>query len=313
MTSPSGSPNSACNDLSACRAIAISVLAASFCSSRGVVFVPTEGNSFHAAALVAHHRVQPQPHLVSTLGRDQQHAALPLDDMAEKRLAGGQCRRQIKHHEGLAGTPLAREQAMPDSRDQMLDQPALQRARIRIPVRIELRQLRIGLRWLVLQLGIVILLQLGIVIRIWRRRRLLGLVDLIRIATIVGWIRWRLRLIGIINIVVGWIRWRGYRLALRRLPAVELRQCALGVLAGASVDLAPKPALADIFVGNAVRELPQVFVDLIDAPVAAEIMADDDVESVAAITAQRTLAHDPLDAVDVVAGPTTIEAVTVDL
>ena len=79
------------------------------------------------------------------------------------------------------------------------------------------------------------------------------------------------------------------------------------MLAGASVDLLPQPALADVFVGNAVRELLQVVVDLIDAPIAAEIMADNDMESVAAITAQRALAHDPLNAVDVMAGPATIE------
>ena len=79
---------------------------------------------------------------------------------------------------------------------------------------------------------------------------------------------------------------------LGRLPAVDHRQRALRVLASAPLDLLPQPALANILVGNAVRELPQVLVDLVDAPAAAQVMADDDMEGVAAIAAQRTLAHD---------------------
>ena len=57
-----------------------------------------------------------------------------------------------------------------------------------------------------------------------------------------------------------------------------------------------------------------MFVDLLNAPAAAEVMADDHVKRVAAIGAGRsTFAHDPFNVVDVVAGPATIEAVTVDL
>ena len=102
---------------------------------------------------------------------------------------------------------------------------------------------------------------------------------------------------------------------LGRLPAVDVeqRQHTIGVLAGAALDLAPQPSLADVFVGDAVRKLLQMFVDLIDAPAAAEVVADDGVKGVAAIAAQRTLAHHPLDVVDVVAGPAAIEAVAVDL
>ena len=44
-------------------------------------FVPAERRPLHAAASGADHRVQTQPHLVGTFGRDQQHAALALDDM----------------------------------------------------------------------------------------------------------------------------------------------------------------------------------------------------------------------------------------
>ena len=42
-TSPSGSPNSCCSESSACRAIAISVSAAPFCSSSGVVSYQRNG------------------------------------------------------------------------------------------------------------------------------------------------------------------------------------------------------------------------------------------------------------------------------
>ena len=100
---------------------------------------------------------------------------------------------------------------------------------------------------------------------------------------------------------------------LGRLPAVDHGQRALLVLANAPLDLLPQPALADVLVGNAVRELAQVLVDLVDAPAAAQVMADDDMEGVAAIAAQRTLAHDPFDPVDVVAGPAAIEGMAVEL
>ena len=59
----------------------------------------------------------------------------------------------IKYNEGLAGAPLAAQQPMAAGRDQMLDQPALQRPRILIAMRKQCRELRIILlRRLILQL-----------------------------------------------------------------------------------------------------------------------------------------------------------------
>ena len=94
--SPSGSPNSSCSDASACRAMAISVSAAPFCSSSGAVSYQRNGARVHAAALLPHHGIEAQPHLVSPLGGDQQHPALPLHDMAQERLPGAQRGRQIE-------------------------------------------------------------------------------------------------------------------------------------------------------------------------------------------------------------------------
>ena len=57
-----------------------------------------------------------------------------------------------------------------------------------------------------------------------------------------------------------------------------------------------------------------MFVDLLNAPAAAEVMADDHVKHVAAIGAgRRSFTHDPFNVVDVVTGPTTIEALTIEL
>ena len=52
-----------------------------------------------------------------------------------------------------------------------------------------------------------------------------------------------------------------------------------------------------------------MFVDLLNAPAAAEVMADDRVKHVTAIGAGRSpFTHDPFNMVDVVAGPATVEA-----
>ena len=164
MIRPSGSPNSCCREASACRAMAISVSTAAFVQQHRRGFIPAERRALHAAAFGADHRIQAQPHLVGTFGRNQQHAALALDDMPQKRLAGPECSRQIKHNEGFAGAPLAAQQPMTAGRDQMFDQPALDRPRIRIAVCKQCRQLRILLRWwliIILELRIIIL-QLGI-------------------------------------------------------------------------------------------------------------------------------------------------------
>ena len=75
----------------------------------------------------------------------------------------------------------------------------------------------------------------------------------------------------------------------RRLPAVEQRQRTILVLAGAPGDLAGKPALTEVSAGNAVRELLQVFVDLLGAPAAAKVMADDHVKLVTAVGAAAHL------------------------
>ena len=115
------------------------------CSSIGAVSYQRNGCPGHAAAFLPHHSVEPQPHLVGAFGRDQQHAALALDGVPEKRLPGPQSGRQIEHDECLAGAPLAAQQPMPDGRDQVLDQPALEWPRIRIAVRVERRQIGIRL------------------------------------------------------------------------------------------------------------------------------------------------------------------------
>jgi hypothetical protein len=97
----------------------------------------------HIAALCAHHGAKPQPHFVGTFGGDQQHAALPLDGASEEGLSRRQGSEQVKNYEGLAGTLLAAEQPVAADRKEVLDQPVLQRPRIRIAVGVERRQLGI--------------------------------------------------------------------------------------------------------------------------------------------------------------------------
>ena len=114
--------------------------------------VPSERRPLHVAAFGADHCVQAQPHFVGTFGGDQQHAALALHGMTQERLAGPQCGRKIEHDERLAGAPLAAQQPVAARRDQMLDQPALERPRIGIAVCKQRRQIRILLRRLVVEL-----------------------------------------------------------------------------------------------------------------------------------------------------------------
>ena len=101
--SPSGSPNSACSDASACRAIAINVLTAPFSNRSGAVSYQRNGARVHIAALLTHHGVEAQSHLISPFGGDQQHTALPLHDMAQPGLPCAQRGREIEENERLAG------------------------------------------------------------------------------------------------------------------------------------------------------------------------------------------------------------------
>ena len=48
-------------------------------------------------------------HLLGTFGRDQQHAALPLDLMANEWLPCAEHRREIKQDKGFSDTPLSRQ------------------------------------------------------------------------------------------------------------------------------------------------------------------------------------------------------------
>ena len=79
-----------------------------FCSSSRGRLVPAERCPGHAAALLPHDGIEPQPHLIAPFGCDQQHATLPLHGVAQERLTGAQCGRQIEYHERLAGRPTAR-------------------------------------------------------------------------------------------------------------------------------------------------------------------------------------------------------------
>ena len=133
-TSPSGSPNSCCSESVGLPRHRDQRLDRAFLQQQRGGLVPAKRSPLHVAALVADHRVKPQPHLAGALGRDQQHTALPLHRMPQERLPGPERRRQIEHDEGLAGAPLARQQAMPDRRHQLFDQPRLERPRICVPV-----------------------------------------------------------------------------------------------------------------------------------------------------------------------------------
>ena len=70
--------------------------------------------------------------------------------------------------------------------------------------------------------------------------------------------------------------------------------------------------LAEVAAADSVRELLQVFDNLLDAPATADIVADNAVKHVAAIGSGRSaVPHDLLDFVDAVFGTVAVEAVTV--
>ena len=108
--------------------------------------IPSERRPLHVTAFGADHCVQPQPHLVSTFGSDQQHATLALHRVTQEGLAGPQCGRKIKYNEGLTGAPLAAQQAAAADRHQLSDGPALDRPLIRIAVCEHGRQLLLRFR-----------------------------------------------------------------------------------------------------------------------------------------------------------------------
>src|SRR5215831_8020199 len=84
--------------------------------------------------------------------RHEQNAAVPLDRVPEKRLAGCDCGCQIDCCEGLCGAPLTRQQPVPNSRQYMLHEPRCSRAGIGAPVFVERRQI---LRLVLIELLIV--------------------------------------------------------------------------------------------------------------------------------------------------------------
>src|SRR6516162_662548 len=67
--------------------------------------VPVEGRSAHIAAPLAHHSIQPQPHLISAFGCKQQHPALALHGMPKPGLPRVQGSAEIEEDKRLAGTP----------------------------------------------------------------------------------------------------------------------------------------------------------------------------------------------------------------
>ena len=75
------------------------------------------------------------------------------------------------------------------------------------------------------------------------------------------------------------------------------------IFAGAAGDLLLQPIFTQIAARRCRRELLQVLQDLLDAPAAADIVADDRVEYVAAVLpVRRAVTDDLLDLIDAVAG-----------
>jgi hypothetical protein len=125
--------------------------------------VPAEWRPSHIAALLTHHGVEAQSHLISPLGGDQQHTTLALHDVAQPGLPCAQSACEIEENERLAGTPLARHQPMPNRRDEPLDQPGFDRPHVGIAMGIEPRQVGVVLRQLLTEIIIVIIVELWIV------------------------------------------------------------------------------------------------------------------------------------------------------
>src|SRR5262245_42013160 len=159
-------------------------------------------------------------------------------------------------------------------RNQVLDQPALERPRIGVAVRIERRQFGILPRFVLVVLILkLIVLQLG---RLRRRS---------------------LRLRCLCLEAVG--------------PAVvKQRHHHAGILTGAPGDFTAKPAFSQVAAADAAGELLQMLQDPRDVPAAADKVPDDGMKEIAAVGAfRRAGAHDLLDLLDAVATSVTVEAV----
>src|SRR5262252_8279735 len=116
---------------SACRAIATSFSNEPLWSSVGAVSYQQNGCRLLAiATLLLPHAFKPQAHLIGALSGNEQNAAVPLDRVPEKRLAGCDCGCQIDCCEGLCGAPLTRQQPVPNSGQYMLHEPRCSRAGI---------------------------------------------------------------------------------------------------------------------------------------------------------------------------------------
>ena len=121
--------------------------------------------------------------------------------------------------------------------------------------------------------------------------------------------------------IVEFILWRLIRLwrflwlrrCLGRPAAVAAqRQLGLRILASAAGDLIAEPIFCEVAAANPLGMLLQVLEDLLSVPAAADVVADDRVEHVAAIgPRRRSFPHDLLDLIDAVAAAVAVEAVAV--
>src|SRR5439155_5788272 len=132
------------------------------------------------------------------------------------------------------GAPLTAQQSMPDGRDQMLDQPCLDRPRVGIAVGVERRQVRPRSRHLFVQVVIVnqVGVELGIVLlqpfRLLLRLRL----------------RREIRLLQRLCLPAG-----------APALAVEQRQYGRSELAGTADDFTGEPTFSEITTAKTVGEL----------------------------------------------------------
>jgi hypothetical protein len=84
----------------------------------------------------------------------------------------------------------------------------------------------------------------------------------------------------------------------------------LGEFTNTTGDLFTQSIFTEVATADAIRELLQVRQDLLDAPAAAEIVADDGVKSIAPVgSLRRTNTNDLLDLIDAVAAAVTVGAV----
>src|SRR5262249_56025647 len=95
------------------------------------------------------------------------------------------------------------------------------------------------------------------------------------------------------------------------LPAIEQRQLGFGVFAGAAIDLLTETIFAQVAAADPIWILLQEFEDAIDLPAAADIMADDCVKHVRAISpGRRPFTYNLLDLIDAVPASAAVEAVS---